>query len=481
MLLKCLIAAAASLISISEQAQGDTVTQNTSNSSRALNRYQTGETLGPSLEDTPPFSDSQLEQIDQYQSNQSTLDERIDWLDQTIHLYEDSPSFSTTTKFSGQTTFVLGSNAFLGDWNNKINRSQSIYGGTSFNYDTKLELETSFTGQDLLYLRFRAGNFDGRTNKNTFGGGGPTVLSQLEVAFQEGEFPGKWAINRAYYRFPLGDLTFTLGPRVGQENLMAIYPSRYPSETLLDLMTMGGGIGANDMNLGSGLSVWWKNQNLALTALHVSRHANSADTRKGGIIGPNSASSTSLQLGYETERWSLISSFTYANNAPRIMPYGTPLVMDSITQQGTTRSFALTANWSPQQPGWIPVVTAGWGLNQTSYRHETTLKQDQAKGRQTLVNQSQSWSVGLGWDHCLIRGNQAGLAVGQPIYATTLLGGEPANDTTYIWEAWYRFRISDSISITPGAFYISRPFGQQTPRDKSFSQLGALIKTTFSL
>jgi len=29
-------------------------------------------------------------------------------------------------------------------------------------------------------------------------------------------------------------------------------------------------------------------------------------------------------------------------------------------------------------------------------------------------------------------------------------------------------------------FYLSRPLGQLTPTDQTFSQLGALVKTTFS-
>jgi hypothetical protein len=39
--------------------------------------------------------------------------------------------------------------------------------------------------------------------------------------------------------------------------------------------------------------------------------------------------------------------------------------------------------------------------------------------------------------------------------------------------------MSDAISITPAVFYLSRPLGQNTPAGESFSQLGALVKTTF--
>ena len=39
-------------------------------------------------------------------------------------------------------------------------------GATVFNYDVRLNLETSFTGKDLLYTRLRSGNF----SDSPFGG-----------------------------------------------------------------------------------------------------------------------------------------------------------------------------------------------------------------------------------------------------------------------------------------------------------------------
>ena len=79
-----------------------------------------------------------------------------------------------------------------------------------------------------------------------------------------------------------------------------------------------------------------------------------------------------------------------------------------------------------------------------------------------------------------MKSNQAGLAVGQPVFATSQIGGGATNDGNFVWEAWYRFQISDHISITPGAFYLSRPLGQQTAQGQSFSQLGTVLKTTLT-
>ena len=414
--------------------------------------------------------------IERCASDRLSLGERINALEQEVRFGPAGPGFSTTTKLSGRVSMVLGSSAFLGSWSDKIAASQRRFGGTSFNYDTKLELKTSFTGQDMLLLRLRSGNFSG--SNNTFGGSGPSVLSQLEMAFQHGDQPNQWAIDRAFYRVPVGDFTFTLGPRVGQDNLMAIFPSRYPDETLLDHTTMGGAIGANDMNLGGGFAAWWKGQNLAISALHVSRNAESSNTQRGGLTGLGSGSSTSIQLGYDSERWSMAAIYTYSTNAVRIIPYGTPFLLSSISNPGTTQAYGLTANWSPEQSGWIPTISAGWGRNQTHY-HQLKDRQ-RANGISVLAQESQSWTLAMRWDDAWIKGNQAGLAIGQPAFATSQVGGGTTNDGNFVWEAWYRFQVSDHISITPGAFYLSRPLGQQTAQGQSFSQLGTVLKTTIT-
>ena len=76
-------------------------------------------------------------------------------------------------------------------------------------------------------------------------------------------------------------------------------------------------------------------------------------------------------------------------------------------------------------------------------------------------------------------GNNAGMAVGQPVFATDLRCGDTPADGQFIWEWWYQFQVTDNISVTPALFYLSRPMGELTPDGSTFQQLGGLIKTTF--
>jgi carbohydrate-selective porin OprB len=88
--------------------------------------------------------------------------------------------------------------------------------------------------------------------------------------------------------------------------------------------------------------------------------------------------------------------------------------------------------------------------------------------------------VGLEWSDVFWKGNGFGMAVGQPIFATALKGNDSPNDGNVVWEWWYKFQVTDNISVTPALFYLSRPLGQDTPSGDSFNQLGGLIKTSFN-
>jgi len=102
-----------------------------------------------------------------------------------------------------------------------------------------------------------------------------------------------------------------------------------------------------------------------------------------------------------------------------------------------------------------------------------------------------SWSVGLQWDDAFIKGNALGFAFGQPTMVTryspaiaAAIGN--ANDGNWAWEWWYKFQVTDNITVTPGLFYLSKPLGQATPNTAAvgtaqgfFNSFGYLIKTTF--
>ena len=71
-----------------------------------------------------------------------------------------------------------------------------------------------------------------------------------------------------------------------------------------------------------------------------------------------------------------------------------------------------------------------------------------------------------------------GAAVGQPIFATALVGGTSPDDAGFVMEWWTMLPVTDAITVTPAVFFLSRPLGADTPEDQRLSQFGALVKTT---
>jgi hypothetical protein len=385
----------------------------------------------------------------------------------------EAQQFSTTTKLSGLATFVVGGIAYSGSGKNNIRdyRGQPVAlpENVTFNYDLQLTFDTSFTGKDLLRTNLRAGNF-----ATSVFGGEPHALgnsAELEIAFEEDTGPNIVGIDKLFYQFPIGNqFTATVGARVGQEDMLALWPSVYPADTVLNIFTVNGAPAAYSKNLGAGAGLWWQNNGWSVSANYVS--ALGSDSTNG-LFTTESGATASVQIGYQQEQWGLAAIWSYVQPLTQFVPGTTPLVHSSIDHGeavgAETNAFGISAFWQPLESGWMPSVSLGWGINSTSYGVSTI-------GRPSV---SQSWMVGLQWTDVFVKGNDFGFAVGQAVFATSLTGGVDPDDSNYVWEWWYKFQVTDNISITPALFYLSRPLGQRTPEGQGFSSLGALVKTTF--
>jgi carbohydrate-selective porin OprB len=85
------------------------------------------------------------------------------------------------------------------------------------------------------------------------------------------------------------------------------------------------------------------------------------------------------------------------------------------------------------------------------------------------------------WDDAFAKGNSAGFAFGQGVMTTATRNGIGANDANYAFEWFYRFRVSDNISITPAIFYLSNPLGQQqNTQGTVLNNTGILVNTRFT-
>ena len=422
------------------------------------------------------------------------------------------------TKFS-KTGLNGGANAY--------NRN---FGAFSFNYDQRLKLNTSFTGKDLLVARLRAGNFE--KGKNAFAGGGVN-LTALDIATDSGVSQGvsnNVVLDRLFYKFPVGkEFTLVAGAIARNTESIALWPSVYNkgATKILDWTALMGTSGVYNKETGQLIGAYWKQKvDKGQNAFSVSVNyvaddgdGNETDPTKGGFLTDNSQASFLAQIGYAGPQWGVAFGYRYGqcdsgngyrrgtefakagnwNNECFYTPtktvkidgqtYAIPNGDPDKRSGASTNSYALNAYWQPENPGFIPSISVGWGINQNSTSNKI--------GGSAV--QSQSWMVGLKWDDVFLKGNDLGFGFGQPTFATGLescegkrsdkrevCSGTPF-DGNYVFELFYNFQVTDNIKVTPAIFYVSRPLGQNTNNlvengqgyDGQFNVFGGLIQTTF--
>ncbi|MEY4517957.1 MAG: hypothetical protein RLZZ499_556, partial [Cyanobacteriota bacterium] len=142
---------------------------------------------------------SQLNQ--EFEAELATLGGRVDELESRTAVLEDS-QFSTTTKLVGEAVFgvaivVSGSNTEL----NQDTDDDDIDRVPVFGYRTRLELETSFTGEDLLFTRLSTGNFPEFSET--------TGTFQGELAFAQPD-DNNLNLEVLFYDRPIGENTNVL-------------------------------------------------------------------------------------------------------------------------------------------------------------------------------------------------------------------------------------------------------------------------------
>ncbi|MFL0742489.1 MAG: carbohydrate porin, partial [Prochlorococcus sp.] len=287
------------------------------------------------------------------------------------------------------------------------------------------------------------------------------------------------------------------GAKVRQDDMLAVWPSAYPADTVLDFFTYAGAPGAYSLTLGGGGGIWWENDGgLSISASYVSANAENGNPNRndaftsttGGIGSDAAASNGTAQIAYVADQWGLAAAYSYTsgdNDAGLYAGNATPLATLAKTM-GTTNSYGVSAWWSPDESGWIPSFSTGWGYNDINDNGDDNIFESGA---------SQSWYVGLQWEDAFVEGNDLGMAVGQPTFLTDVEYDDGVDasdfvaDGNYAFELWYKFQVTDNISVTPAVYYLSRPLGDVTDAggpafgggrsDDTFNNFGGLVKTTF--
>ncbi|MEG4806684.1 iron uptake porin [Microcoleus sp. F8-D3] len=426
---------------------------------------------------------------EEFAAELATLRGRVDALEARTSELEAN-QFSTTTKLKGEAIFSVADTT-------KNNHSDTQ---TVFNYRLRLNLLTSFTGKDTLITGLQAYNIrsfgpDLGLSTGAFSG---LSDSQARLSF-EPQFPGINPQNlssigtntvelyKLLYVFPVSNsITLFAGPKAETSDaFQAITP--FAGEGQESISRFGGYnpvVRVSGGTSGSGLAsaggfIWNVSKKVNLTALYGSVNAAlpndlgfPATPLGAGLFNGSTVAAAQLTIK-PTSSIDIGLNYAYSRHQLNILAtglsdadLGSILGRDRQPVSGGVKmnSFGGTATWrlSPK----LAVSTYGGWIIADAERSNAS----------TTFN---SWMVGFHFRDLFAQGNNAGILFGQPLDRDSVSGGArfQANKATpYHLEAYYRFKVNDNISITPGAFVLFNPEGT---KDNDTVGVGVL-RTTFS-
>jgi Carbohydrate-selective porin, OprB family len=403
---------------------------------------------------------------EEFAAELATLRGRVDALDAKTAKLE-AQQFSTTTKLRGEAIFglVAGSDGVT----TATNPSST---NVAFNYRVRLNLDTSFTGKDLLRTRLQASNTNNFTD---LAGSNSTRLSYDGYLTSANSFE----INRLYYRFPVGDnLKVYVAPIGAVEDILnPLNPLESDSQgtisrfgrfsPLTRIASRGGPTG-----FASGLAVagfdWMLSDKISFQAAYSASNA-AAATGQGGIAGGDTkiaaqfvikpSEALTFGVGY-ANAYTVGNSLGSGLNAESFG--GAPLALAGISG---IRSDTVVGSliWDITKK----FTFNTWG----SYTFANST------GVTTAGTTFTSWLAAISAKDLFTEGDLAALSFGQPLLRTGVSGAaQGSTDTPYHLEALYRFRVSKNISITPGVYFV---FNQNSASANGTATVG-VIRTTFS-
>jgi len=323
-----------------------------------------------------------------------------------------------------------------------------------------MDLNTSFSGDDLLYTRVKSGNVNNHFADSADG----TYLSATNT------YGDALKIDKIWYQFPVGDnLQFWIGPRIENYYMVASSPSIY--KPVLKQFALGGNGPVYGSSTTGGFGAAWTQEvedpsdgRFAISAGYTSKGDETPDA-DNGLFGKYSQTALLTKVEYGTPQWQVSVAGGFKEGGWSDSYYATTDAKVRATGSSET-AIGFRAWWKPEETGIVPAISFGY---------DTTTVDNNGSD----VSEAQGWMVGMNWKDVIIDGNKAGAAFGQRVHATDF-GGSTANseeaaDDTFSWEAYYTFQVNDNVSITPAFFGNEKPAGGEATDGNS----GYLVLTEF--
>ncbi len=388
-----------------------------------------------------------------------SLNMQLDNLEGQVSSLEDY-HFSTTTKLDGIVNFVVTGSSGEGD-------NQWV-----FQHRPRLTFNTSFTGRDVLIVRIAGGN---STIPDLAGG-----TSEVAQATQwYGDFNSSFFIVTAYYLFPINEKLLAVITPVGGLHADYAYPPVNPyfedfngGTTTLSAFAQRNQI--SSLGGGTGVAlVYQLSDSISLGAGYYAGQGFSSEEGKGLF---NGSYTTGVHLKWETTEQLTFSlnyihgffpedTFGFGDNSPSFgLPTysGTAVVNDTLAQFPTvTNSYGAEFFWQAHAQfgvgAWIGLV----------------------KARAIGVGDGEIWNYALSFVFPDLgkEGNLGAIVLGAQPYLASLEGVEKfENDTPFHIEIFYKYQLTDNISLTPGIIWHLAPNQNTNNQDI----VTGTLRTTFT-
>ena len=418
---------------------------------------------------------------EEFAAELATLRGRVDALESRTAEIEAN-QFSTTTKLVGEAIFALSDT--LGD-NAGGNRNHTVLQDR-----IRLDLQTSFTGRDVLHTRISAGN-GGYSNRYDLG----TAAVGPGAGFRSSEGTQTFSLSStngsnnnnsvnldwlAYY-FPIGpaqifiaatggthsDYAPTNNPYFedydGGNGALSTFASRNP------IYNIGGGAGGSvSFKFGKGGGIFRPS---SLTVGYLASDPNNPGVGRGLANGSYAALG---QLNFNiSSRFAIGATYVhgYHKGGTSIFDEG-GFLQPGIGVEGTAQANRLINAAESNSYG----VEGAFRLTDKVSISGFGTYSD-VSGKVSSQDNFKAWTYGGGIALADLgkKGNVLGLFAGAEPYALNRRGFGGGSIPIHV-EGFYKYRVSDNISITPGIIYLTSP-GQNSNNDDAF--IGTL-RTTFT-
>ena len=455
---------------------------------QALTRYEFAAGLNSCLNQIERLIASNSSGVDQeqldtinrlqqeFEAELATLGGRVDEIESRTAVLEDS-QFSTTTKLKGEAIFSV-SDAFGGgvdddDNNDDNDDDDDINAETTLSYRSRLNFDTSFTGEDRLRARLQAGNATSLDED-------VTGTDSTRLGYDNSTTDNSVEISDLHYRFPVGEKADVWVGAAGLD-LDDVFNVNNPQ---LEASGTGALSRFNRYNpllfrgvegAGAGVNLDIIEDKVGVNVAYLTDNASSTSEGAGLFNGSYSAGA---QLEFTPiEALELTATYIRDYQSGTTLDDG-DVVANTVDYSGGTVSGAASQPFDEGVASNADKIGLGATFN-VGERIALSATGGYASISSLGAGEEQSgdvwtWGANASLLDLVKEGSVLSIAGGMlPKFSSDDVADD--EDTSYLVEALYKFPLSDNISITPGAYAVFNP-DHNTDNETVYA---GVVRTTF--